>query len=145
MVSGTNIMPVSVETKKEMLSVSWVDGVRQVVEIRNHRLVLDQPLEDGGQDRGVTPVELFVASLAGCIGYFAVRFCRRHAIPTDGLRITAEWDYAEQPHRVGAITVHADLPAALDSGMRRRLQKVLEGCTVHQSLTHSPRIAVELR
>jgi uncharacterized OsmC-like protein len=138
-------MPVSVETKKEMMTVSWIEGVRQIVEVRNHRLVLDQPLEEGGQDGGMTPVELFVASLAGCIGYFALRFFRRHTIPTAGLKITAEWDYAERPHRVGSITVHADLPAGLDSEMRRRLQKVLEGCTVHQSLSHSPRIAVELR
>jgi hypothetical protein len=40
---------------------------------------------------------------------------------------------------------HRLLPDRLDSEMRRRLQRVLEGCTVHQSLAHPPAISVELR
>lgn len=138
-------MTTSVLTQKESLTVSWIKDVQLEVQVRNHRLRLDQPAEEGGRDEGMTPVECFVASLGGCIGYFAVKFCRRHAIPTVGMKITAEWDYAERPHRVGAIAVHLDLPARLDSEMRNRLQRVLEGCTVHQTLVHSPAISVELR
>lgn len=40
---------------------------------------------------------------------------------------------------------HRFLPARLDSEMRRRLQRVLESCTIHQSLAHPPKISVELR
>ncbi|MBI3610790.1 MAG: OsmC family protein [Nitrospirae bacterium] len=137
-------MSTSVETKKESMTVSWIGGVQLAVEVRNHRLILDQPVEEGGQDQGMTPVEIFIASLGGCVGYFAARFCRRHGIPTVGLTIAVEWDYAERPHRVGTITVHVDLPARLDSEMKNRLRQVLEGCTIHQSLTHPPRISVVL-
>jgi uncharacterized OsmC-like protein len=62
-----------------------------------------------------------------------------------GLKITAEWDYAERPHRVGTITVHVDLPARLESEMRNRLQRVLESCTIHQSLADPPKVSVGLR
>lgn len=134
-----------VGTGKESLTVSWIEGVQLGVEVRSHRLLLDQPVEEGGQDAGMTPVEIFVASLGGCIGFFAVKFCQRHKIPTVGLKITAEWDYAERPHRVGTIAVHADLPARLDPEMRNRLQRVLESCTIHQSLAHPPKVSVGLR
>lgn len=40
---------------------------------------------------------------------------------------------------------HRLLPARLGSEMKNRLQRVLEGCTVHQSLVHPPAISVELR
>jgi uncharacterized OsmC-like protein len=131
-----------VDLKRESVIVSSVGGVQLAVEIRNHRLVLDQPKEEGGEDRGVTPVEMFVASLGGCIGYFAVRFCQRHKIQTDGLKVTMEWDYAEGPHRVGAMIAYVDLPAPVDSAMKHRLQMVLEGCTIHQSLADPPKVSV---
>ncbi|HUK56880.1 MAG TPA: OsmC family protein [Nitrospiria bacterium] len=131
-----------VEVKKESVSVSWVEGVQLAVEIRNHRLLLDQPEDEGGQDRGITPVEMFVGSLAGCIAYFAARFCQRHAIPADGLRVTMHWDYAERPHRIGEMTAYVDLPAPLDPPMKRRLQQVLEGCTIHQTLADPPKVSV---
>jgi uncharacterized OsmC-like protein len=134
----------AVKTEKESMKIRWVEGVQLAVEVRNHHLVVDQPAEEGGQDRGMTPTEMFVASLGTCIGYFALRFCQRHKIQTDGLKISMEWDYAEQPHRVGAIRVHASFPMKLEPALKARLQKVLEGCTVHQSLTHPPKITVNL-
>lgn len=137
-------MSAPVETKKETMTISWVGGVQLSAEIRNHRVLVDQPVEEGGQDQGITPVEMFVASLGTCIGYFAVRFCQRHKIPTAGLKIGMEWAYAEQPHRIGTIIAHVDLPGKLDPAMRDRLRKVLEGCTVHNSITITPKISIQL-
>ena len=80
-----------------------------------------------------------MASLGTCIGYFAVRFFQRHNFPIAGLRVSMEWDYAEKPYRIGSMTARVDLPTRLSSGLRERLQKVLEGCTVHNSITHPPK------
>jgi uncharacterized OsmC-like protein len=137
-------MPIHGELQKESMTISWVGGVQLAVEVRNHRLLVDQPVEEGGKDQGITPVEMLVASLGTCIGYFAVHFCQRHKIPTAGLSVSMEWGYAEQPHRIGSMTAHVDLPSKLDQGMRDRLQKVLEGCTVHHSITIAPKIAIRL-
>ena len=38
-------------------------GDRYRVRIRGHELVVDQPTEDGGEDAGPTPTELFVAGV----------------------------------------------------------------------------------
>lgn len=137
-------MSIPVETPKESMTVSWVGGVQLAVEVRKHRTLVDQPVEEGGLDQGMTPVEMFVASLGACIGYFAVRFCQRHKIPSAGLKVAMEWDYAEDPHRIGSLTARVDLPGKRDPAMRNRLKKVLEGCTVHQSITIAPRISIQL-
>ncbi len=131
-------------TQQESMTISWTAGVALAVEVRGHRLIVDQPKEEGGDDQGITPVEMFVASLGACIGYFAARFCRRHDLPTERLAVVMAWDYAEQPHRVGTISARVDLPKAFPAAMKDRLQKVVEGCTIHNSLTHSPQIAVRL-
>ena len=38
-------------------------GIAQIVELRSHRLVADEPAEFGGTDTGPTPYELLVAAL----------------------------------------------------------------------------------
>jgi putative redox protein len=132
------------ESNKESMEISWIKGVQLAVDVRSHRILTDQPLEDGGTDEGMTPVEMLVASLGSCIGYFAVQFCRRHKMETAGLRVAMDWSYSEQPHRIGSMAAHVHLPVRLDSTMRDRLQKVLDGCTVHNSIQITPKIEVLL-
>jgi|SRR5581483_5996381 len=132
-------------SERESMKISWSRGVRLEAAVRGHRLVVDQPKEEGGEDNGITPVEMFAASLGACIGYYAVRFCQRHQLPEAGLSVNLSWDYAEQPHRIGTIDVQVALPKGFPEPLKDRIQKVIEGCTVHNSLTHPPRIAVVLQ
>ncbi|MBI3811455.1 MAG: OsmC family protein [Nitrospirae bacterium] len=132
------------QSQKELMEITWIKGVQLDVKVRGHRILTDQPLEEGGTDEGMTPVEMLVASLGSCIGYFAVRFYQRHEFKTAGLRVAMEWGYAEQPHRIGSLTAHVHLPVKLDSTMRDRLQKVLDGCTIHNSIRIAPKIEVRL-
>ena len=128
------------------LTVAFRGGTRFDIVGQGHAVVTDQPTEDGGNDGGMSPVELFVGSLAGCVGYFVGRYCVRHKIPSEGLTIDAEWSMAEQPHRVGAIVLRVHLPeeATLAPEQRERLLKVAHGCTVHQSLVVPPKVEIRL-
>jgi uncharacterized OsmC-like protein len=60
----------------------YLGGDRFVLEVRGHQLYVDQPREAGGSDAGPTPTELFVASLAGCVGFYAT--CAGTASPRTG-------------------------------------------------------------
>jgi uncharacterized OsmC-like protein len=126
------------------LKVEFRGGARFDITSRGHALVTDQPVEDGGQDAGMSPVELFVGSLASCVGYFVGRYCARHKIPSDGFTIDTEWSLAEQPHRVGLVSLRINLPASLTAEQRERLLKVAHGCTVHQSLAVPPTVKIDL-
>jgi uncharacterized OsmC-like protein len=127
------------------LSVSYRGGTRHDIVTGKHRIVTDQPVEDGGQDAGASPVELFVGSIASCVGYFVGRFCARHGIPADGLSVEAEWAMAEQPHRVGHVHLSIHLPHPIAPEMKERLLKVAHGCTVHQSVAIAPTVDIKLR
>lgn len=126
------------------LTITYRGGTRFDVSNGTHTLVTDQPTEDGGSDAGMTPVELFVGSLAGCVGYFIARYCTRHMIPSEGLTINAEWSMAEQPHRVGEVKMQLNLPAQITPSQQARLLKVAHGCTVHQSLAVPPKVRIHL-
>ncbi len=131
-------------TTADQAVVTWSDGVRFDAEVRGHRVTLDQPRDEGGTDEGMTPVECLAVSLGSCVAYFAARFAQRHALPIEDLCVTTGWDYAEKPHRVGRFDVHVVYRGALDAAMRDRLQRVVEACTVHHTLTHPPGIRIVL-
>jgi uncharacterized OsmC-like protein len=126
------------------LTAVYHGGTRYDITSGKHRIVTDQPGEDGGQDAGMSPVELFVGSVASCVAYFVGRFCARHNISREGLSVDADWAMAEQPHRVGRIDLVIHLPHRIMAEQRDRLLKVAHGCTVHQSVAVPAVVAIEL-
>lgn len=125
------------------VEVEHVTGDRFEIAVRGHRLVVDQPVADGGQDTGPTPTELFVASLAACIAHYARRFLTRHGLPTAGLTVSAGYDIVPRPARVGPITIVIDAPG-LPEQRRSALLAVASHCTVHNTLDDLPPIRIAL-
>ncbi len=126
------------------LNVSYHGGTRYDITSGKHRIVTDQPVEDAGQDAGMSPVELFVGSVASCVAYFVGRFCARHEIPREGLSVEADWTMAEGPHRVGQINLAIHVPHRITTEVREKLLKVAQGCTVHQSIAVAANVAIKL-
>lgn len=127
------------------IEVSWDSGDKFRVRARGHELILDQPIDDGGEDSGPTPTELFVASLAGCVAFFAGRFLQRHGIDRGGLRVECTYAFStERPHRVEAIDVRLVTPEALPDATRVRLQAVVEHCTVQNTLRNPPVVGIAI-
>jgi hypothetical protein len=66
----------------------------------------------------MSPVALFVGSLAGCVGYFVARSCARHNIPCEGFAIVVEWSMAECTCTVrpgpGPATGHPTYPPLIN-------------------------------
>ncbi len=126
------------------LTAAYHGGTRYDITCGQHRIVTDQPAEDGGQDAGMSPVELFVGSVASCVAYFVGQFCARHQISREGLVVHADWNLAETPHRVGRIELAIHLPHRIPAELKERLLRVAHGCTVHQSLASAPNVTVAL-
>ena len=114
------------------------------IAVRDHILTVDQPLADGGDDRGPTPVELLVAGLASCVAFNVRRFLARHELPVEGLSVTADVGMAVHPDRVGELRLQINLPAGLPPQRHAALLAVAAHCTVHNTLHEPPPVAIEL-
>jgi putative redox protein len=125
------------------LTVTYKGGTQFDISDGRHVIVSDQPVEEGGADAGPSPVELFVASLAACVGYFVSRYCARHGVATEGFRVTARATFAERPHRIGAVHLRLELPGALSAEHEARIRSVAHGCTIQRTLNAPPRIDLE--
>lgn len=103
----------------------------------------DQPIEDGGDDTAPTPTEIFIASLGACVTYYAERFLHRHGLGSSDLTVACDYWWAEKPHRVGAIDINVKA-AGLTDAQREAFIRVIEGCTVQNTLRVPPRVQVHV-
>jgi uncharacterized OsmC-like protein len=127
------------------ITVTYLYGDALEIETRGHHLTVDQPVEDGGADLGPTPTELFVASLAACVGFYASRFLRRHDLPSEGLTVRCDATLSSDlPTRVAAITLVLDGLPPLPEKRRAALAASASRCLVHNSILQAPEIRIEL-
>src|SRR3954471_987757 len=124
------------------ISVRHEGGDRFGIDVRGHRVVVDQPRDVGGADTGPTPTELFVAGLASCVAFYAERFLRRHDLPVAGLGVDCGFEMSEDsPARVALVDVRVRLPLGFPEERRAALDRVVWHCTVHTTL----RLGTEVR
>ncbi|SFK45690.1 OsmC family protein [Streptomyces pini] len=129
----------------EKVSVALSGGDAYQVSVRGHEFTVDQPPEAGGEGLGPTPVDLFVASLASCVGFYAGRYLARHGLPREGLRVETEYEMADgRPARVGEVRLRLVLPRDIGETRTRALAAVVDHCTVHNSLRQPPRVDIEI-
>lgn len=121
------------------ISVRPAGGDAYAIRVRGHELVVDQPAGDGGTDTGPTPTELFAASLASCVAFYAGRFLQRHGVPAGGLGVRCAFHMAEdRPARVARIDLAVDLPDGFPAARREALRRVVERCTIQNTLREPP-------
>jgi putative redox protein len=66
------------------VTVEHLGAVQFEIKARQHTIACDQPPENGGFDEGMTPPELFLASLASCAGFYAAQYLRKFKLATEG-------------------------------------------------------------
>jgi uncharacterized OsmC-like protein len=126
------------------MKISHLGGWRFNVRCRGHQIVSDQPLEEDGEDTGMTPVELFVSSLGCCIGVYAKMFCERHKIPYEGMKIDLEWKMARNPSRVSEFKATIRLEKDVDPDLAQGILRMVKHCTVHNTVRDPPEIEISV-
>jgi N-acetylglucosamine malate deacetylase 2 len=119
-------------------------GDRFDITIGDHTVTVDQPVDLGGADTGPTPTELFVASLASCVGFYTRRHLARHNLDPKGLSVEASYTVGTKPARVTAVQITIHAPAGLPEKRREALVAVAGRCTLHNSMTTPPAITLDL-
>lgn len=127
----------------ETMSVEPLGGERYAIDVRGHRVVVDQPVRDGGTDYAPTPTELFVAGLTSCVAYYAGRYLTRHGYGRQGLRVSADWAMAaDRPARVASVQLSITPPPDLPDARLPGLLAVASHCTVHNTLQQAPEVTI---
>jgi uncharacterized OsmC-like protein len=120
-------------------------GLQAEASARTHRLLIDRPVDLGGEDAGMTLGELFLSSLGTCTLLTVLTFCKNSGIPIDGGEVHLTAEMADHPKRVGAIHQRLVLTGPVDAALRERLLRVAKGCAIHNTLEHAPALHLTIQ
>jgi putative redox protein len=117
-------------------------GARFVAEARQHRMVVDQPAEDGATDQGMSPAELLLVSLGSCIGQYAAQYLSLRGLSSKGLLVRVSAARSPRPLRISDFLVEIAVPGLTDRQLRA-LEKALPAAgLVHGALSRENAVRI---
>lgn len=120
-----------------MMNITFPGGVAVEAHFRNHTVLTDQPTPMG-DDSAMSPFDLFVASIATCMGFYALRFCQERGIATEGLDLELKQIRDPERKRVAKIAVEITTPAGFPEKYRSALLRAVDLCAVKRHLNEPP-------
>lgn len=123
------------------VTAAYLGGSRFEVLARGHRLISDQPAENGGTDTGLTPPEFLLASLATCAAYYAAQYLNTRQLPAADLQVRVSAEKAQQPARLGSFRIEITAPG-LDQRHQAGILRAARACLIHSTLLNLPSIEV---
>jgi putative redox protein len=125
------------------ITLQHLDGARFVAEARQHRLTVDQPAEDGATDQGMTPAEVLLTSLGGCVGQYVAQYLRLRSLPAKGLQVRVEADRRSRPLRLKNFRIEIVAPGLTERQLRA-LEKSLSSGLVQAAICEANTLQVSV-
>lgn len=110
------------------------EGYEHEIEMRQHRLIVDEPEEKGGTDRGPMPAELLAAALASCTAITMEMYAGRKEWGLGTLEVAVDFTEATTDDPP-VFDVQITLGAELSEETQERLLTIAGKCPVHKALT----------
>src|SRR5664279_491700 len=109
------------------------NGFRHTVQVRDHELTVDEPLQAGGHDTGPNPQELLAVSLASCTAITMEMYAARKGWDIGHVEVDVEYSPAERgcPTKFELVL---RLPDDLPEEQVERLRVIAAKCPVHRAL-----------
>jgi putative redox protein len=125
------------------ITVQHLGAVQFEIRARQHTVVSDQPAENQGFDEGMTPPELFLASLGSCAAYYAAEYLRQKGLATEGTRVTVHAEKILKPvARLDNFRIEVELPNACEERDRAGVERAVHRCLIHNTLLQPPKIEI---
>ena len=126
------------------VKITHLDHVKFAIQSRSQTIICDQPAENGGEDSGMTPPELLLASLGSCAAFYAVQYLKARNLADRGVEVSVTADKLKQPARLGNFNIHVECPVALTEEQTEGLRRSVHCCLIHNTLLSPPEIKIEL-
>lgn len=97
-----------------------------------HVLIADEPVNEGGADLGLTPIQLLAGSLGSCTTITLRMYADRKGWPLQGADVDVTIDRTTTQ---ASIQRNIRLHGPLDETQRARLMQVADACPVHKMLS----------
>jgi putative redox protein len=109
------------------------NGYEHELEIREHRLIVDEREDSGGGDAGPSPTEMLAGSLAACTAITIEMYADRKGWELGEVEVGVDFTTATAD-APASFRVEIKIPAELSDEQRERLLVIAGKCPVHRAL-----------
>lgn len=109
--------------------------MRHILHVRNHIVSVDGTAQEGGDDAGPSPHDLYDAAVSSCKALTVVWYARRKGIPVEDVQVSIERDDSEERKGVYRLAATLHLSGNLTQEQREELLAVSQKCPVHKLMT----------
>jgi uncharacterized OsmC-like protein len=109
------------------------------IRARNHTIICDQPLNNGGFDEGMTPPEFVLAGLGACAAYYAAEYLKANRL-AEGVHVRVTAEKAKSPARLAKFEIEIEVPNSLGDRHREGVLRSAKKCLIHNTLEHGAEI-----
>ena len=127
-----------------MMKVTFPGGLAVDAHCKGHLIHTDQPEKNGGDDTGPAPFDLFLASIATCAGFYALRFCEKRGFPAAELAVTLEPVRDPENKRVATIRIEVHLPQGFPDKYHSAVLRAIDQCAVKRHIVEPPDFDVQI-
>lgn len=120
------------------MEITFDGGKIITAHTHGHAIKTDQPFDNGGENSGPSPFDLYLASIGTCTGVYVKTFCDNRKIPTDKIKIIQKATYSKETGLPVNITLDINLPDDFPEKYRLALISVAELCKVKKSIVNPP-------
>ncbi len=124
--------------------IEHLGSVQFRIQARQHEINSDQPPENGGFDEGMTPPELFLASLGACAGFYAAQYLKKRKMAIEGTCIRVSAEKLLNPARLDNFRIEVEVPLEIDGANRKGVEDAVHHCLIHNTLLSPPHIAIDV-
>lgn len=118
------------------------------VKARAHAIVSDVPTSVGGKDTGMTPHEMFLGGIAGCIADTLWMYANTKKLDLQELSVTISESLVDDPNgsgqKIPSITEQIEVKGNLTKDQVRKLHALAPKCPVHKLFTGPKQISTTI-
>lgn len=126
------------------MEVTFPGGLAVEARVGGHTVRTDQPVKSGGEGSAPSPFDLFLASIATCAGFYALRFCQQRGIATAGLGVSLEPERDEERGRFATLRLRLRLPPGFPEKYHQAILRAVDQCTVKRHIVEPPEFDVRV-
>ncbi len=118
-------------------------GYQTAIQIRQHTLIADELIQDGGTDLGPTPMEMLLSTAGACVAVTTRAYAQRKGWPLEGISVTLDMErikredypaYTGDAPFIHEIREAITFEGPLTEEQKERLKQIAKKCPVHLTL-----------
>lgn len=125
------------------ISIRSEHDYRTTIQIRDHLLIADEHIQDGGSDEGPTPMEMLTGAIGGCVAVTTRAYAQRKQWALEGISVEVEMerykredypDYDGEAPYVYVVRERITFEGALTDEQKEQLMTIAGKCPIHRVL-----------